>query len=114
MADSVCTTCNDTHIMVMGEGGYDEREVMCTRCPVPCQKCRAGGNGAFCERTPCSCACHAPKCTRSLEKTAEELADAAKIYACFGPHTAPETKARLVELCREYIAGLEEVGHGCG
>lgn len=32
--------------------------VMCTRCPTPCQKCRAGGNGPYCENTPCVCVCH--------------------------------------------------------
>lgn len=31
---------------------------MCTHCPVPCSKCRAGGNAAYCEATPCSCECH--------------------------------------------------------
>lgn len=49
----VCATCSDTHMMP-----FDDREVMCTRCPVPCQLCRAGGNGPFCENTPCDCACH--------------------------------------------------------
>lgn len=56
----VCTQCNDTHMMPWQEdvdGNY-ERKVMCTRCPVPCQKCRAGGNGAFCGETPCACNCH--------------------------------------------------------
>jgi hypothetical protein len=48
-----CSTCDDTHVMhLRGDA------VMCTRCPVPCQKCRAGGTGAFCERTPCACECH--------------------------------------------------------
>lgn len=54
----VCTTCNDTHQMPLGEDD-DRRMVMCTRCPKPCQRCRAGGNGPYCERTPCSCVCHA-------------------------------------------------------
>lgn len=49
----VCDTCNDTHIM-------NDKGWMCTRCPVPCQECRQGGNGAFCEHTPCSCECHDP------------------------------------------------------
>lgn len=46
----VCDTCLDTHLMVLGE-----REVPCTRCPTPCQKCRCG---AFCTTTPCPCSCH--------------------------------------------------------
>ena len=53
---TICTTCNDTHMMLFGE--YHD-EVMCTHCPMPCQRCRAGGHGAFCETTPCPCDCHA-------------------------------------------------------
>lgn len=53
-AAPVCKTCNDTHKMQL-----DDREVNCTGCPVPCAKCRAGGVGAYCEKTPCACACHA-------------------------------------------------------
>lgn len=37
---------------------------MCTRCPVPCQECRAGGTGAFCGKTPCGCQCHDPRRAR--------------------------------------------------
>lgn len=57
-AARVCSTCNDTHQMPFGGDG-DRRMVMCTRCPTPCQHCRAGGNGPYCENTPCSCVCHA-------------------------------------------------------
>lgn len=53
-----CTTCDDTHRMTLGD-----REVMCTRCPVPCHVCRVNGNGAFCSTTPCVCGCHRPKST---------------------------------------------------
>lgn len=35
------------------------RYLMCTRCPTPCQSCRSGGIGPYCEETPCDCACHA-------------------------------------------------------
>ena len=56
----VCSTCGDTHMMPFGE---NRREVMCTHCPVPCDKCiRPFGRGPYCETTPCSCACH-PKPT---------------------------------------------------
>ncbi len=51
----ICKTCNDTHSMWYSKL---ERNVMCTFCPVPCQKCRSGGNGPFCTNTPCDCACH--------------------------------------------------------
>lgn len=52
----ICATCNDTHQMLMLDA--PPRLVMCTRCPTPCQLCRQGGNGPYCERTPCSCSCH--------------------------------------------------------
>jgi hypothetical protein len=54
----VCETCNDTHVMLLHRPNGDVREVMCIRCPVPCQRCRSGGNGPFCEHTPCACECH--------------------------------------------------------
>jgi hypothetical protein len=50
---TVCNSCNDTHWVDTARGRH-----MCTRCPVPCQRCRVGGNGAFCAATPCACACH--------------------------------------------------------
>jgi hypothetical protein len=49
----VCSTCGDTHRMTIRD-----RKVPCTRCPVPCQDCRAGGTGAYCWSTPCGCGCH--------------------------------------------------------
>lgn len=49
----VCTTCNDTHYM-----NVDERHVMCTQCPIPCEGCCGPPSGAFCEYTPCFCECH--------------------------------------------------------
>lgn len=51
--DPVCRICNDTHVM-----HFDDSSVMCTHCPTPCQKCRKGGNGPYCEKTPCDCECH--------------------------------------------------------
>jgi hypothetical protein len=53
MTKPVCITCSDTHRMTLGE-----REVMCTRCPRPCQQCRRFGYGPYCEVTPCACGCH--------------------------------------------------------
>lgn len=53
----VCAVCNDTHRMSFGENG----EVMCTFCPIPCQSCRAFGNGPYCQCTPCPCSCHRPQ-----------------------------------------------------
>ncbi len=52
--DPVCAACGDTHRVHVEDHG----ERMCTRCPTPCQKCRAGGNGPYCEHTPCGCECH--------------------------------------------------------
>jgi hypothetical protein len=51
----ICSRCNDTHEVDWVESGV---RVMCTSCPVPCQDCRKGGNGAYCESTPCDCGCH--------------------------------------------------------
>ncbi len=45
-----CSTCNDTHMMP-----FQDREVMCTRCPLPCPSC---ARGPFCKTTPCRCGCH--------------------------------------------------------
>lgn len=50
----VCTYCNDTHKMHIEDRG----DFMCTRCPTPCQACRAYGTGAFCHATSCVCRCH--------------------------------------------------------
>ena len=55
----VCAVCRDTHAMVVGG-----REVPCTHCPVPCAACRAGGNGAYCADTACSCPCHTERMSR--------------------------------------------------
>lgn len=50
--DYICETCKDTHKMYMSSLG---RDVMCTYCPAPCQKCKGG---PFCASTPCDCDCH--------------------------------------------------------
>lgn len=52
-AKPVCSTCCDTHRMTL-----HEREVMCTRCPVPCERCRSKPQGPYCAVTPCPCECH--------------------------------------------------------
>jgi hypothetical protein len=49
----VCARCNDTHRMALRD-----HEVPCTACPLPCNRCRMGGSGAYCTTTPCACACH--------------------------------------------------------
>lgn len=51
----VCNKCNDTHRVWNSEREY---EVWCQYCPVPCDSCRTDGRGAYCQNTPCSCACH--------------------------------------------------------
>ena len=60
---AICSTCNDTHVMSLGDS-----QVMCTSCPAPCQECRAGGTGPFCAQTPCSCACHTKKASWSKQE----------------------------------------------
>ena len=46
----VCVSCGDKH---QNDGGR-----LCTRCPVPCQRCRVDAIGAYCGKTPCACDCH--------------------------------------------------------
>lgn len=66
----VCSTCNDTHRMTLRD-----RDVMCTRCPTPCQGCRAGGTGAFCATTPCACRCHTARGQRRPGTAASPVTD---------------------------------------
>ena len=54
----ICNRCNDTHEVHSEEKGTS---FMCTSCPLPCQNCRVGGNGPYCEDVPCSCNCHLEK-----------------------------------------------------
>lgn len=57
----ICSTCNDTHTMTLHGPNGDvlrDREVPCTYCPTPCERCRQH-LGAFCATTPCPCVCHA-------------------------------------------------------
>lgn len=54
-----CSACKDTHLV--DDSRYDQ-QIMCTRCPSPCEKCRGGnGRSPYCKTTPCYCPCHAPK-----------------------------------------------------
>ncbi len=66
---TVCSTCNDTHRMSLGE-----RDVMCTRCPTPCWGC--GKGGPFCTTTPCGCWCHrGPACSLCSRWLGREVSD---------------------------------------
>lgn len=58
MNSPICTACNDSHKMIVLDHYEQECTQMCTGCPLPCQKCRAGGNGPYCTNTPCDCGCH--------------------------------------------------------
>lgn len=56
----ICEYCKDTHKMTWHDDGeYETREVMCTRCPTPCNECGGKPLGPFCVKTPCDCKCHA-------------------------------------------------------
>jgi hypothetical protein len=59
MTTPICSTCKDTHRMTLTRDGHEDQIVMCTHCPVPCQRCRENGTGPFCGTTPCTCDCHA-------------------------------------------------------
>lgn len=59
----VCERCKDTHLMTLHDGNEEtDRQVMCTHCPSPCERCRdrmpEGGGLPYCRKTPCSCTCH--------------------------------------------------------
>jgi hypothetical protein len=58
----VCKICNDTHQMWLT---VLERNVLCTACPVPCDKCQ---QGAFCKEIHCSCSCHKEKKKRKKKR----------------------------------------------
>jgi hypothetical protein len=68
----VCSTCSDSHRMTLGE-----REVPCTFCPRPCESCRSLYQGqrlgAYCEATPCLCACHPTPEQLTGDRLAETL-----------------------------------------
>jgi len=55
----ICSRCNDTHEMPAWNGSGATWP--CTGCPRPCDKatCRKSAISAFCDVTPCACACHA-------------------------------------------------------
>lgn len=84
----VCSTCKDTHRMTLHLDNGDEQTVMCTRCPRPCQECRAGGNGPFCEVTPCACPCHHPE--PSDPEIGAKLAARSELAEARGAYAAAE------------------------
>ncbi len=73
----VCETCQDTHLMWMHNSSGDLEQVMCTRCPTPCEGCRSRGpgqaGGPYCATTPCACACH-PFNAEAIRQSIDEAA----------------------------------------
>lgn len=67
MTAPVCDVCKDTHEVTTRRDGYEDRVIMCTSCPTPCDNCRQGagipgqGLGPYCSTTPCPCGCHKTK-----------------------------------------------------
>lgn len=90
-----CATCGDTHRMTLGD-----REVPCTRCPLPCGHC---GFNAYCKTTPCPCACHDNEEQRATRLAALEdvrrCAIDALAYIERGVHAFPE-RERVVTALR--------------
>ena len=87
----VCRACNDTHMVWHESRG---QSFMCTSCPTPCQKCRSGGNGPYCEKTPCDCPCHGKTNARTAQcaevgvsnEQAEEITGLLlRAHACITP-----------------------------
>jgi hypothetical protein len=112
VAEPVCKRCNDTHLMTRGEEGH-EREVMCTFCPTPCEACRAGGFGAFCEKTPCECACHVKTAQERPARplTEEQLAALERDYTRPG-QVHEDVRSLLAEVRRLQALGAREIGIG--
>lgn len=53
----VCEYCCDTHSVW---SQLLERNIMCLRCPKPCDSCKDFPN-PYCKETPCICDCHEKK-----------------------------------------------------
>ena len=106
----VCETCNDTHLMP-----YGGDRVMCTRCPVPCQRCRAGGTGAFCGKTLCECQCHYDqrRVRELLDASADgQAAERARIVAWIRSGHAPFSRAAMALLIEQGAHSGAENGVG--
>lgn len=91
----VCETCNDTHMMTLYRSGH-ARDVMCTRCPAPCEECRGTTNTAYCAVTPCPCACHPKK--EAVVKT-----NPSKLALLVKQLQDPEMRVWLAKQCGIYI-----------
>lgn len=107
----VCNHCSDTHLMPFGDPC---RSVPCTRCPVPCQKCRAGGTGAFCEHTPCACECHGARETPQPITFRDDEGLRWTLFAqCWPPDNAGSAKTRdatPADLARSGYTPAEALG----
>jgi hypothetical protein len=92
MSHPVCKVCDDTHDMWLYA---EERYVMCTHCPVPCQNCRRNWREAYCAETPCKCRCHVPN-DKVQECTNDNCQD--KVCDQHGWYVGPLTKERIADL----------------
>lgn len=104
-ASMSCKVCRDTHTMTLREDGHEDREVMCTHCPTPCQKCRSGGNGPYCTSTPCECTCHIiPELTKNVLVKRTQVMDVSAFpmygWACSFPGCT--SVATLIENARHH------------
>ena len=65
MTKVTCLMCQDTHRVWIRNGS-----MMCKHCPMPCNGCKGynGKNPAFCNETPCDCACNGKEITVGFEK----------------------------------------------
>lgn len=104
-----CTHCGDTRRMVVGE-----REVPCTRCPVPCATCRSGVGvpgrplGPYCAKAPCDCPCH-PERSRALAAIMKQPCE------CCGEPWDDESEERHGQpLCGDCTITHDEGSFACG
>ena len=103
MTKPVCSTCNDTHFMDLHDFTEGVRRVPCTRCPVPCRKCRQKGTGPYCGETPCSCECHKPKRAIGLKVAWWKCTVSTDLVVRHGvlPHVSVLTINKHLEKCPE-------------
>lgn len=96
--------------------GFEGRTAPCTRCPVPCSKCRQKPQGPYCNETPCPCRCH-----RSITKgmDARLHASAQAVIAADRDEDKPpviveRAPTTLVELLDEKLAAraVDHVQYG--
>lgn len=101
---ATCSTCNDTHVMALFGN-----EVLCTRCPVPCDLCRQRPQGPYCASTPCLCGCHRASAGMQAPTpaTIREHIELSRRASAGMPAELAAPHVALADLCLTYFAALD-------